>query len=59
MILRDAGHREISFAQKLIQEKRVHPGVDLEFMLSHGVYDASKDVICLTAQGVAYKYSVE
>lgn len=54
----DAGTRELVFAQKLVAERRVHPGVDFQFILDHGVYDCSKDVILLTVQGVSYTYPV-
>lgn len=58
MRLIDAGIREQEWARSLVIDKKVHPGVDYEFMLSHGIYDSSLDCILLTVNGVSYSYKV-
>jgi hypothetical protein len=57
MRLSDAGFREHAYAREMLRHLPV--GVTYEDLLTHGVYDASKDTITITIKGSVFTRQVE
>lgn len=55
----DAGFREKDWALALYSAGRFPQGISYQDILTHGVYDPSRDEISLTVKAVTYTYEVE
>lgn len=58
MRLKDAGHRELAFAQTLIDNDRLPKYIDYDTLINHGIYNASRDEIIFNVKSTTFIFPV-